>query len=81
DFFTYASMDDLPDDLVWEEGMDEPEIGSPEAKKGGTFNTYFPSLAFPPTIRSIGKNANNGFRGEHWDYIEMALVSLHPNTM
>lgn len=81
DFFTYATMDDLPGDLAWETGMDQPEMGSPEAKKGGTFNTFFPSLAFPPTIRSLGKNANNGFRSEHWDNIEMGLVTLHGNTM
>ena len=82
EFFTYnATMADLPGDLSWEEGLDQPEIGSSRARKGGTFNTYLPSLAFPPTIRSIGKNANNGFRSEHWDNIEMALVSLHPNTM
>ena len=81
EFFTYATMEELPSNLLWKEGMDQPEIGSPRAKKGGIFNTYLPSLAFPPTIRSIGKNANNGFRSEHWDNIEMALVSLHPNTM
>ena len=81
EFFSYATMTDLPGDLSWEKGLDQPEIGSSRARKGGTFNTYLPSLAFPPTIRSIGKNANNGFRSEHWDNIEMALVSLHPNTM
>jgi len=81
EFFSFASMSDLPGGLEWKTGMEEPEIGSPEARKGGTFNTYFPSLAFPPTIRSIGKNANNGFRAEHWDNIEMGLVGLHPNTM
>ncbi|MFM1559229.1 MAG: extracellular solute-binding protein [Roseibacillus sp.] len=81
EFFAYSSMAEFPADLKWEDGMDQPEIGSPDAKKGGTFNTYFPSLAFPPTIRSIGKNANNGFRSEHWDNVEMSLVTLHPNTM
>ncbi|MBB80277.1 MAG: ABC transporter substrate-binding protein [Roseibacillus sp.] len=82
EFFTYdATMEDLPEDLVWEEGLDQPELGSSRAKKGGTFNTYFSGLSFPPTIRPIGKSANNSFRSEHWDNIEMALVSLHPNTM
>ena len=82
EFFTLdASMEDLPGDLDWEEGLDQPELGSSRARKGGTFNTYFSGLSFPPTIRSIGKSANNSFRSEHWDNIEMALVSLHPNTM
>ena len=82
EFFTLdATMEDLPGDLDWEDGLDQPELGSSRARKGGTFNTYFSGLSFPPTIRSIGKSANNSFRSEHWDNIEMALVSLHPNTM
>ena len=63
EFFTYdATMGDLPEDLIWEEGLDQPELGSSRAKKGGTFNTYFSGLSFPPTIRPIGRNANNSFR-------------------
>ncbi len=81
EFFSFASIDDLPDDLDWNTNWDSPDIGSPEAKKGGTFNTFFGSLSFPPTIRTIGSEANNGFRGEHWDFIEMGLVNLHPNTL
>lgn len=81
EFFTFASIDDLPDDLDWNTNWDSPDIGSPEAKKGGTFNTFFGSLSFPPTIRTIGSEANNGFRGEHWDFIEMGMVNLHPNTL
>ena len=82
EFFTYdATLEDLPKGLSWKDGLDQPELGSARAKKGGTFSTYFSGLSFPPTIRSIGKNANNSFRSEHWDNVEMALVSLHPNTM
>ena len=81
EFFTFASMEDLPADLKWTANWDSPDIGSPEAKKGGTFNTYFEGLAFPPTIRSIGRDANNSFRSEHWDDIEMTLIKLHPNTL
>lgn len=77
-FFTFATPSDLPGDLVWEDGLSEPEIGDPQAKKGGTFNSYIPS--FPPTIRTLGENANNAFRGYHFDDIEMSFVSLHPET-
>ena len=79
EFFTFASINDLPADLNWTTNWDSEDIGSPEAKKGGTFNTFFTS--FPPNIRPIGRAANNSFRSEHWDYIEMSLVSLHPNTL
>ncbi|MDX1680022.1 MAG: extracellular solute-binding protein, partial [Akkermansiaceae bacterium] len=81
EFFTFASMEDLPADLEWKTNWDSPDIGSQDARKGGTFHTFFPALSFPPTIRTIGRDANNGFRGEHWDQIEMGLVDLHPNTL
>ncbi|MBL9159236.1 MAG: ABC transporter substrate-binding protein [Verrucomicrobiales bacterium] len=77
-FFTFATPADLPGDLVWENGLSEPEIGDPQAKKGGTFNSYIPS--FPPTIRTLGENSNNAFRGYHYDDIELSFVGLHPET-
>jgi len=78
EFFTFATIVDLPPGLVWENGLGEPEIGDPQAKKGGTFNSYIPS--FPPTVRVLGENANNAFRGYPYDDIEMGLVGLHPET-
>ncbi|MBK1828381.1 ABC transporter substrate-binding protein [Haloferula rosea] len=80
DYFETKDVSELPTDLEWETGMDEPDIGSPDAKKGGTFHTHIPGGAYPPTIRSCGKEANNSFRSFHWDNIEMGLVGLHPNT-
>ncbi len=79
DYLKTATLADLPPDLVWQDGMDQPEIGDPAAKKGGVFRRYIPS--FPPTIRPIGNNANNSFRGDIYDYIDIPLVSLHPETM
>jgi microcin C transport system substrate-binding protein len=80
DFFEFLTEADLPDDLNWQTGMDQPEVGSPEARKGGTLHSYIPSGAYPPTIRAVGREANNSFRNYHWDTIEMAQVGLHPNT-
>ncbi|BCX46422.1 nickel/dipeptide/oligopeptide ABC transporter substrate-binding protein [Haloferula helveola] len=80
DFFQRKSVEDLPADLEWEFGMDQPELGSEEAKKGGTLHSYIPGGTYPPNIRSCGKEANNSFRSYHWDDIEMAQISLHPNT-
>ncbi|MCU0796429.1 MAG: hypothetical protein MUF31_10890, partial [Akkermansiaceae bacterium] len=62
DFFEFLEESDLPADLTWEKGLDQPELGSEEAIKGGTFHTYIPGNAYPPTIRSLGREANNGFR-------------------
>nr|MBP6782754.1 hypothetical protein [Verrucomicrobiales bacterium] len=78
DLFTFATPADLPAGLVWQDGAGEPEIGDPKAQKGGTFNSYIPS--FPPTVRTLGENANNAFRGYHYDDIEMGLTGLHPET-
>ncbi len=79
DYLKMATLADVPPDLVWEDGMDQPEIGDPAAKKGGVFRRYIPS--FPPTLRPIGNNANNFFRGDVYDYIDIPLVTLHPKTM
>lgn len=78
-YLKVGTPEDIPSDLVWENGMDQPEIGDPASKKGGVFRRFIP--AFPPTIRPFGDNANNSFRGDLYDYIDMPLVNLHPETM
>jgi microcin C transport system substrate-binding protein len=79
DYLSFGTPADLPADLNWENGLDQPEIGDPAATKGGVFRRFIPT--FPPTIRPFGGNSNNSFRGDLYDYIEMGLVSLHPDTM
>jgi microcin C transport system substrate-binding protein len=79
DYFRFAKPEDIPADLVWEDGMEHEEIGDPNAKKGGTFRQFM--MAFPPTLRPFGDNSNNGFRGTLYDEIDMQLVGLHPKTM
>ena len=49
DYFAFESIEELPEGLTWDTGMDEPEIGDPRAKKGGTFTYYIAN--FPPTLR------------------------------
>lgn len=78
-YFRMGEPDEIPADLVWEDGMDQPEIGDPASRKGGVFRTYIPS--FPPTIRPFGDNSNNSFRGDLYDLIDIPLVGLHPRTM
>lgn len=79
DFLKVGTPAEIPADLVWENGMDQPEIGDPASKKGGVFRRFIPS--FPPTIRPFGDNSNNSFRGDLYDYIDMPMVNLHPATM
>ena len=78
-YLKFGSPSDIPSDLVWDNGLDQPEIGDPRAKKGGVLRTYTPE--FPPTIRPIGLNSNNGFRGELYDNTEMLLITYHRETM
>lgn len=79
DYLKIATPADIPPDLTWENGMDQPEIGDPAAIKGGVFRRFIPT--FPPTIRPFGENSNNSFRGDLYDMIELTLVGLHPETM
>lgn len=79
DFFTFATPDDIPGDLVWENGMDQPEIGDDNAKKGGVMNLTI--SAYPPTFRTFGPDSNHQFRDQFYDNIEAGLISLHPGTM
>lgn len=79
DYFAFKSPDDLPEGLDWKDGMDEPEIGDPRCMKGGRFNFYM--MEFPPTVRPFGREANNSFRGQIYDNLEVGLIGLHPLTM
>ncbi len=76
-FFQFKTPADLPEGLVWEDGMDLPDLGSPDAKKGGTL---YASLAdFPRTLRLFGPDANGSFRPWILDDTRMLLGRRHPN--
>lgn len=79
DYFRSGKPEDVPTDLVWEDGMEQEEIGDPNAKKGGVFRDFIPT--FPPTLRPFGDNSNNGFRSYLYDDIGLQLVDLHPKSM
>nr|MDH4444626.1 ABC transporter substrate-binding protein [Akkermansiaceae bacterium] len=78
-FLKVGNPSEVPSDLVWSDGMNQPEIGDPAAKKGGVFRRFIPS--FPPTLSPFGDNSNHSFRGDLYDYIDFPLVTLHPETM
>ena len=78
DFFHFAKPADLPKDLVWRDGSEQKEFADSRAVRGGTLRQFTPST--PPTLRRVGPNANNGFRGELYDNNDFGLISSHPNT-
>jgi microcin C transport system substrate-binding protein len=79
DYLKQGETAEIPTDLVWQNGMEQPDIGDPRAKKGGTLRRYIQT--FPSTISPFGDNSNNEFRGELYDYIDIPLVNIHPQTM
>ena len=79
DYFQFGTANDVPKNLVWENGLENPDIGDPKAKKGGTMRFIEPN-SFPGTFRQIGPNSNNAFRAKLFDEVEMGAVGLHPVT-
>lgn len=76
--FRFATPDDLPSNLSWENGMDLPDLGSPKAKKGGTLYDYIRD--FPRTLRTAGPDASTYFRAYLLDHMALSLGSRHPNS-
>ena len=75
--FRFATKGDLPDNLTWEDGMDLPDLGSPNAKKGGTLYDYVRD--FPRTLRTVGPDAGTYFRAYLLDHMALSLAARHPN--
>ena len=79
DYLTYRSMNDIPWNLTWQNGEDEPELGSPRATKGGTLRLAL-QKSFPDTLRPLGPGSNNAVRRYLYDDISLPLVRIHPGT-
>ncbi len=75
--YSFKTLADLPQDLAWQSGEGLSDIGSPNAKKGGTQYEYMPD--FPATLRVNGPDANGEFRRWILDYTSVTLAHRHPN--
>ncbi|MGB1737614.1 MAG: hypothetical protein ACPHE1_05680, partial [Pseudomonadales bacterium] len=69
DFFRFKTRSDLPTGLQWQDGSELPEIGSPDAKKGGMETIRLQD--FPRTLRILGPDSNGSFRPWLLDYTTM----------
>ncbi len=78
-FYRFQTPADLPADLKWEDGSEQEEFGSPDAKKGGTYHASIPD--YPRTLRPIGQDANEAMREYVQDYFYLQLLNRHPNTL
>jgi microcin C transport system substrate-binding protein len=76
---TSASADTpkLPDNLEWLTNDTDPTYASPDAKKGGMFNTTI--MSFPLTFRVVGPDSNSSFRSAILGN-QLSLIGIHPNT-
>ena len=77
-FFREATLADLPEGLEWEDGLELPDFGSSEAKKGGT--VFMTLQDYPRTLRTVGPDANGSFRSYILDDNAMRFARRHPNV-
>ena len=56
DYLVFLRPNQLPEDLEWQDGLDQPELGSPKATKGGTLRLAI-QRSFPSTFRVFGPTA------------------------
>ena len=75
EFFGFKTPADLPQGLEWHDGSEMSEMGSPQAKKGGT--EYRALQDFPRTLRIVGPDSNGGFRNMLLDDATMQLGHRH----
>jgi microcin C transport system substrate-binding protein len=78
DLFHFKTLADLPTDLPWERGEGLPDLGSPDAQKGGTQYSYIQD--FPRTLRQVGPDSNGSFRTWILDDVTLSLALKHPDT-
>ena len=54
DCFSISSIDNLPEDLKWQDGSEEQEFASPNAKKGGTWEVLHARFSSHPQNHRSG---------------------------
>lgn len=79
DYLVYRELRDIPRGLEWQDGQNEPELGSPEARKGGVLRRSL-QRSFPGTLCLFGPNSNNSTRRYIYDDLDVPLVRIHPGT-
>ncbi len=67
----------IPSDLHWEDGSGLPEIGDPEAKKGGSVHLVNAG-PYPAHLRPIGGLGTVFFHYTLYANVDIKLVELHP---
>lgn len=79
DYLRFRAANELPSNLTWQYGNEEPELGSRKARKGGTLRLAL-QRSFPATLCLFGPNSNHATRRYIYDDIDLPLVRIHPGT-
>ncbi len=79
DYLVFLPSRAIPRKLKWQDGQEQPEIGDPAAKKGGSIRIGL-QRSFPSTLRPFGPSSNNSTRRYVYDDIDLQLVRIHPAT-
>lgn len=58
DHIRLLPLEDVPDGLEWQTGMEEPDVGDPRAVKGGRVRLWI-NTPFPGTLRAFGPGSEN----------------------
>ncbi len=70
---------EIPPDLPWQDGREEPEIGDPRARKGGRVRLSNVG-PFPENWLAFGSPTPQFFHYNLFTMVEMPLVGVHPVT-
>jgi microcin C transport system substrate-binding protein len=76
DRFVFASPEDLPQNLRWQDGSELDTFADPNAKRGGTLSIRL--AAMQQTLRMVGPDANSTLRGPLWSANTVGLIEIHP---
>ncbi|MFC1679231.1 extracellular solute-binding protein [Elusimicrobiota bacterium] len=63
----------------WTTNTDFPLLGDPQALKGGSLKSHWPS--YPPTLRTEGPNSNLSTTRSIHGLIYESMLALHPETL
>lgn len=76
---TAGGVENLLEQIKWENNDKAKGIGSPNAIKGGTLR--YPITSYPATLRTVGKNSNSTFNTLLEGLTYESLMATHPISL
>lgn len=73
------AAEELPDELAWQDGAGEPDIGDPAAQKGGCLRVSNVG-PYPANFLAFGSPAPQFFHYNLFTTVELPPVARHPQT-